>query len=368
VTALDAGFIALDAGFIALDAGLTALDAILGLDHPWYRDGNLSDYRRFAQWAAAAEPHLPLLSVEDHRCLPDDRRVRYDQRRIWHNSHLPLVTTPLIERVRAEMDQRLAYNQSVDDGRKHVIIDGEGGLGKSSAARDYARRAYRHYAQDDCESPVVPVVWIKVPAAQGVEPLLDAIARFVGYPFKARTVGRQALLVADYIAKCDTQLMVLDDAHRLHEQRRSKDSTINLLKWFSDTAGIGYLITAVDLRSKGWYQDSVNDTQWWERVFVIEVRRNLGADTIEAFETRLMLLKHRPGTLATKELSKRLYRRTEGRIGRLAELLGNAARTAILDGSERINAELLEHTTTSGVNHILPAGDREGTVGPGGPA
>ena len=345
---------------------MTATDTGLELDHPWYRDGNFRDYERFAQWAAAGEPQLPLLSVKDHRALPDDVRARYDKRRIWHNSHMPLVTTPLIAAVRSEMDQRLAYNESVEDGRKHVIIDGEGGLGKSSAARDYARRTYQRYAAgDDNERPLVPVVWVKVPAAEGVEPLLQTIGRFLSYPFRANTVGRQALLIADYLAKCGTALMVLDDAHRLHEQRRSKDPTINLLKWFSDTAGVGYLITAVDLRSKGWYQDSINDTQWWERVYVIDAHRNLGATTddaamwrglVEALEKRLILSKHRPGTLSGKELSKRLHQRTEGRIGRLAELLGNAARTAILDGSERITADLIDRTTASGVNHLLGNG------------
>jgi hypothetical protein len=345
---------------------MTALDTGLELDHPWYRDGNFRDHERFAQWATAGEPKLPLLSVKEHRALPDHDRARYDKRRIWHNSHMPLVTTPLIARVRSEMDQRLAYNETVEDGRKHVIIDGEGGLGKSSAARDYARRTHQRYvADDEHERPTVPVVWVKVPAAEGVEPLLDTITRFVGFPFRANTVGRRALLIANYIAKCGTQLMVLDDAHRLHEQRRSKDSTINLLKWFSDTAGVGYLITAVDLRSKGWYQDSINDTQWWERIYVIDVHRNLGAATddaarwrglVDALETRLMLMKHRPGTLGGKELSKQLHQRTAGRIGRLAELLGNAARTAILDGSERITADLLGRTTVSGVNHLLSAG------------
>jgi hypothetical protein len=346
----------------------------LELDHPWYRDGNLRDYERFAQWAAAGEPHLPLLSVKERLALPEDQRARYDKRRIWHNSHMPLVTTPLIAAVRAEMDQRLAYNETVEDGRKHVIIDGEGGLGKSSAARDYARRIYQRYAAgDEDERPLVPVVWVKVPAAEGVEPLLQTIARFLIYPFRASTVGRQAVLVAEYLAQCGTQLMVLDDVHRLHEQRRSKDSTINLLKWFSDTAGLGYLITAVDLRSKGWYQDSINDTQWWERVYVIDVHRNLGATTddaaqwrglVDTLEKRLMLMKHRPGTLVGKELSKRLHHRSAGRIGRLAELLGNAARTAILDGSERITAELLERTTISGENHLLSTIGRS-SPGPG---
>jgi hypothetical protein len=338
----------------------------LELDHPWYRDGNLRDYERFAQWAGAGEPQLPLLSVKERLALPEDDRARYDKRRIWHNSHMPLVTTPLITAVRAEMDQRLAYNETVEDGRKHVIIDGEGGLGKSSAARDYARWTYQRYAAgDENERPVVPVVWVKVPAAEGVEPLLQTIGRFVGYPFRANTVGRQALIVAEYLDKSGTALMVLDDVHRLHEQRRSKDPTINLLKWFSDTAGLAYLITAVDLRAKGWYQDSINDTQWWERVYVIETHRNLGATSddaamwrglVEALEKRLMLSKHRPGTLSGKELSKRLHQRTEGRIGRLAELLGNAARTAILDGSERITADLLERTTASGQNHLLGNG------------
>jgi len=346
---------------------LTAVDPRFDLDHPWYRDGNLGDHERFARWAQAGEPRLTMLSAREHAALPPDQRALYDRRRIWHNSHMPLVTTPLITTVRAEMDQRLAYNETVDDGRKHVIIDGEGGLGKSSAARDYARRVYTRCTQSGGEAPVVPVAWVKVPATQGVEPLLDTIAGFVGFPFRAKTVGGQALLVADYIAKCGTQLMVLDDAHRLNEQRRSKDSTINLLKWFSDTAGVGYLITAVDLRSKGWYQDSINDTQWWERVIVIDVHRNVGATAadaamwrglIDALEKRLLLLKHRPGTLNGKELAKHLHQRSAGRIGRLAELLGNAARTAILDGTERITADLLERTTTSGVNHLLPPAPR----------
>ncbi len=339
-----------------------ALDLKLDLGHPWYRTDNLTNYERFAEWAEATYPELPLLTRAERADLPGDLQARYDECRLWHNLHLRQVDTPLITRVRAEMDQRLAYNAGVEDGRKHLILDGEGGLGKSTAARDYARKAFHDLSSAGEGGPTVPVVWVQVPATQGIEPLIDAISRYVGWVFGRGTVGRKAGLLADFLVRCGTELVVLDDGHRLHEQRRSKEPTINFLKWFSDAGRVGYLMTAVDLRSKGWFQESRNDTQWWERVAVIDVHRNFGTDEMDAslwkglileLEERLLLLDHTPGTLASATMAKYLYKRAEGRIGRLAELLGYASRTAMNDGTEKITKALLEQTTTSGTAQLF---------------
>jgi len=342
---------------------MTAADLAILLDHPGYRADTLHDHVRFAEWMRSGSPVLPLIPLDEYRDLDPKTRAKYDDRRNWHNFHPPLIPTPLVKSVRAEMDQRMAYNEGVEDGLKHLILDGGGGLGKSSAARDYVPRAYQNCLLRGDATPSVPVVWVKVPAMLGIEPLLKAIGDFVGCPFQARTVGRYGVLIAEFLVTCGTRLLVLDDLHRLNEQRHSKETTINFLKWLSDAAHVGYLVTAVDLRSKGWYQDGYNDSQWWERVIVLDVHRNAGADEddaaawkgiIEDLEERLLLMKHRPGTLTkSDEMAKYLHARTQGRIGRLVELLGNAARTSILDGSERITRELLETTTTSGVNHVV---------------
>lgn len=223
----------------------------------------------------------------------------------------------------------------LDDKRKSrqsCRIVGESRTGKTVACNAYKLR--NKPTQNGQQTPIVPVVYIMPPTKCTAKDLFKEIIEALRYKAVKGTVSDFRSRAIDILKACEVEMLIIDEADRLNldifsEVRDLKERNISVVLVGTDR------LDAVIKR----------DEQVHNR-FRSHLRfgKLTGEDfkrTVGIWESNVLKLPV-PSNLARPEMQKILLKATEGYIGRLDELLREAAIKSLSRGHKRIEKDVLQ--------------------------
>ncbi|WP_334138337.1 ATP-binding protein [Corynebacterium variabile] len=309
--------------------------------------------------AAPREP-LPRLTRPELRALDEEAFEDYnDARMLWH-ANPSIIKTPQVLHVFDVIDQVMASNgRDSDRVRGSVVIDAEAGVGKTTAAIQYARQFHRkterrHGVLTPEGHQRLPVAFVQLKDVVTLKALNRAILNFYGHPAATRSNTSQlGDLAVDCVLSCRTQMIVLDDLHFIDFTERNGKQISNHLKGLANQMPVTFVYTGVDMRRRKFFDEGLDGT---DIVYAQTSRRTTRADLgpfsirdaegatdwaklLTSFEDQLHLAESHPGMLLSH--AKLIHERTQGYIATLATLIERACFLAIRDGSERITEDIL---------------------------
>lgn len=316
---------------------------------------------------AAKRPRPELLSKGEIRRLSESAREEYKVIRDgWHNNLGPF-KTPQLAAVFEDLHDVLDSNaQDGHHAKGAVAIDGFPGLGKSTAVESFAKEFHlreirRHGEFTTAGDERWPVCRIGMRGNTSMKDFNAALCDFYAHPGRTSgnttELGRRAL---DYVLKCDTRMLIIDDLHFLHWQHHGGIEISNHFKYIANDFPVTLVSIGIGLIERGVLMDASYDealAQTSRRTTVLQMSR-YDMDTpqsprelqhqrsdwralLTTIEERLVLGDKRVGMLA-EDLSDYLYLRSTGHIGSLMDLIRKGCTRAIRSGVETLNQSLLD--------------------------
>lgn len=301
--------------------------------------------------AGPREP-LTLLTRHEMNALSEDALEDYNAARaVWHANPAAVRTTQVATAF-SIIEQVMAGNHRDGDRlRGAVAIDSESGLGKTTIAtrygRDFSRRTFRRYGRTTATGAQrLPVAFVPLPGETTLKGLNKQILKFYRHPAATRsTTTDLSSLVADCVTTCETRLMIIDDLHFVDYSHRDGRSVSNHLKGLANALPLTLMFTGVGLMKRRFFTEGVDGqpelAQMARRTtrcpvspFTIATDAGFRAwvDLLTALQCQLMLADAAPDVLVGH--ARELFRRTQGRIGSLTDLLEHACQVAIATGIE----------------------------------
>lgn len=320
---------------------------------------------------AAARQPLQRLTRAEMAGLDEDARADYDEARMVWNANPPTIRTPQLSQAHSIIDQVMASaRRDGDKLRGSVVIDAPPGLGKTTIATRYARTfhraTYRRYGPTTEEGHQrLPVAFIPLSAGMTLKGLNAKILEFYGHPaaYRASTT-RLGSLAVDCVVSCQTRMIVIDDLHFIDFKHRNGMEVSNHLKWLANEMPVTFVFVGVQLAAKRFFdegtlgeatayaQTSRRATRCPVSPFRIDSDAAMSGWTslLRSFEDHLVLADAHPGMLT--DHAKEIYRRTQGRIASLTNLIDRACWIAITSGLERIDATVLEQVRVDNAGEL----------------
>lgn len=304
-------------------------------------------WRRFADH----QPQPPeLLDDAALEALAAGERAGYDEARKDYHADLPMVNTPVIQKVIATSRLLIQLNRHQVSARRGVIISGASGTGKTTALTQLGRTHELHVRKRHPDDQYrLPVLYVTVPPAATARMLAVEFARFLGLEFTTRAnITDIVNAVCATAAHTRVELVCIDEIHNLNLATRAGADVSDQLKYFAERLPATFVYAGIEVEAQGLFA-GVRGRQIAGRFTVIPAapfsygtgeQREQWRALIATLETLLRLHRHRAGTLTG--LDEYLYRRSGGMIGSLSQLIRGAAILAIDDGSEQITRDLLE--------------------------
>ncbi|ROS23717.1 TniB family NTP-binding protein [Cellulomonas sp. PhB150] len=313
--------------------------------------------------AAGREPLRRLDRGALARLSPVER-ADYDEARTVWNANLPTIRTSQLVRSYSIMDQVVASSRRDGDRlRGSVVIDSPAGVGKTTIAtryaRDFHRRIYeREGALTDEGHQRLPVAFIPLSAGVTLKGLNTKILEFYGHP-GAQRASTTALgsLAVDCVLSCQTRMIVIDELHFIDFKHRNGMEVSNHLKWLANEMPVTFVYVGMELEAKRFFDEGLLPDQ---STYAQTSRRatrcpvspfDISSDShyqawnylLRAFEEHIVLADARPGMLT--ELANELFRRTQGFLVSLTNIIDRACWIAIATGTERIDETVLAAVT-----------------------
>ncbi|MBT9314365.1 TniB family NTP-binding protein [Leptothoe spongobia] len=217
--------------------------------------------------------------------------------------------------------------------RQSCRVVGESRTGKSIACEAYF---YRNKPQQETgKKPIVPVVYIQPPQKCGSKELFKEIIEFLKYRATKGTVSDFRGRTMEVLKGCEVEMLIIDEADRL------KPETFADVRDFYDKLGISVVLVGTDRL------DAVikRDEQVYNRFRACHRFGKLsGTDfvkTVKIWEQSVLKLPV-ASNLTSKTMQKILLEATEGYIGRLDEVLREAAIRALSQGMKKIEKSVLQ--------------------------
>lgn len=315
---------------------------------------------------AAARDPLEQLDRRQLAALTAEEREDYDEARMVWNANLPTVRTPQMIDAYSVFEQVMASSRRDGDRQRgSVVFDAEAGRGKTTTvtrfARDLHRRIYRREGPVTAEGHQrLPVAFIPLSAGMTLKGLNQKILEFYGHPAASRSSTTTSLgaLAVDCVLSCQTRLIVIDDLHFIDFRHRHGIEVSNHLKWLANEMPVTFIYVGIQLAEKRFFDDGLAGEQ---AVYAQTSRRatrcslsafHLNSDagyqvwvkTLRAFEDGIVLADAHPGMLT--DHAREIFRRTQGNIASLTNLIDRACYLAIAAGTEAIDADILAAVTT----------------------
>lgn len=274
-------------------------------------------------------PHLSPL-VAEVADLDDQARLDY----VAKDRFIPY---PRADEVFAEMEDLYRRDDAIrPQGR---LLVGHPLMGKTTLIAEFLRR---HSASDNPEgdAAIVPVVSVQFPeiANDGVYP--EILARLNARLPKASKPRDLRQTTVDFLGKVGMRLLIIDEFHNILEGNASAQRKgLNSIKYLMNelrrpvvVIGTAEVINAIK-----------SDPQIYSRLRPMILPRFQDdakfQELLVGFEALLPLRK--PSNLHDPELSSLIYQYTLGIMGNVSDLLNDAAKLAIKNGTEQITeAEL----------------------------
>lgn len=325
----------------------------------WRRLTVKEGWRRFVEDEPTERPER--MRLGDYRRLDDRSRSAYDLERVRHAHGFGPIRS-LYAEVHRTLERLVVSNEVRGPGARHgAALDGNPGNGKTTIVshfgRHYERRCRQRYPGELTPDghEYLPVVYVNVDALPTIKGLNHALLTFYGMGPPQHANARQLTqLVLDCARSCRTSLIVIDDIHLLELRREADRDANNHLKRLANDLQATFVYAGVGLSHGGFMHEGLYGadaalaqiSQRFKRLAVEPLRRSTPAEratwlgVLQVFERELVLLGSKPGDLTGH--ADQLWRRTQGVIGSLTQLLTEAAAEAIDTGGERITSKLLD--------------------------
>jgi hypothetical protein len=227
----------------------------------------------------------------------------------------------------------------------------------SHFGRHYERRCRQRYCHELTPDghEFLPVVYVNVDSLPTVTGLNHAILTFYGMGPPRHAKARQLTqLVLQCARLCQTSLIITDDIHLMELRREADRDAKNHLKRLANDLQATFVYAGVGLSRGGFMHEGLHgaDTalaqisQRFKRLPVEPLRRSTPGEratwlgVLQVLERELVLLQAKDGDPTGQ--ADYLWRRTQGVIGSLTQLLTDATAEAIDSEQERVTRKLLD--------------------------
>lgn len=336
----------------------------------------LADRTTLDGFTAFASQHDEIVAPLSPKALTDmsEQSIsRHDEERRRSLANPPIVLTPIVKKLMAELDRLVADNAARAPGDKvHLGFQGIAGIGKTRGVLHASKIVWNRERTTHGEvvttgkikAPRVPVLYSTAPAVKSYKQLIGSVLRF----FDARATGNAEAMTEQFLhllQVAETEVVVIDDAHALRGRSReslamadSLKALINRIPCTVVFVGTGFENTVLFGQTVGGNDDPA--AQLRHRVVHLEhppYRRpdrddpGTFAKLIKALEEPIStgLRDHRPGTLSSSTNARWIYDQTDGITARVGKWL-SAAAVAAVGNDERVTRTLLERTPAPGMN------------------
>ncbi|WP_375513403.1 TniB family NTP-binding protein [uncultured Nostoc sp.] len=217
--------------------------------------------------------------------------------------------------------------------RQSCRVVGESRTGKTVACDAYR---YRQKPQQEVgRPPIVPVVYIQPPQKCGSKDLFKEMIEYLKFRATKGTVSDFRGRAMEVLKGCGVEMLIIDEADRL------KPETFAEVRDIYDKLGIAVVLVGTD-RLEAVIK---RDEQVYNRFRACHRFGKLSGkdfqDTVQAWEDRVLKLPV-SSNLTTKDMLRILTSATEGYIGRLDEILREAAIRSLSKGFKKIDKAVLQ--------------------------
>jgi len=217
--------------------------------------------------------------------------------------------------------------------RQSCRVVGESRTGKSFACEAYF---YRNKPQQKTgKKPIVPVVYIQPPQKCGAKDLFKEIIEFLKHRATKGTISDFRGRAIEVLQACEVEMLIIDEADRL------KPETFADVRDIYDKLAISVVLVGTDRL------DAVIkcDEQVYNRFRACHRFGKLSGEdfkkTVALWEQQVLKLPV-ASNLTSKEMLRILTVGTEGYIGRMDEILREAAIRALSSGLKKVEKKTLE--------------------------
>lgn len=217
--------------------------------------------------------------------------------------------------------------------RQSCRVVGESRTGKSVACEAYF---YRNKPQQTIgKKPIVPVVYIQPPQKCASKELFKEIIEFLKHRATKGTVSDFRGRAIEVLQACEVEMLIIDEADRL------KPETFADVRDIYDKLGIAVVLVGTDRL------DAVikRDEQVYNRFRAHHRFGKLSGEefqkTVAIWEQKVLILPV-ASNLAGKEMLRILISATEGFIGRMDEILREAAIRSLSRGFKKVDKTVLQ--------------------------
>ncbi len=217
--------------------------------------------------------------------------------------------------------------------RQSCRVVGESRTGKTVACDAYR---YRQKPQQEVgRPPIVPVVYIQPPQKCGSKDLFKEMIEYLKFRATKGTVSDFRGRAMEVLKGCGVEMLIIDEADRL------KPETFAEVRDIYDKLGIAVVLVGTD-RLEAVIK---RDEQVYNRFRACHRFGKLSGkdfqDTVQAWEDRVLKLPV-SSNLNSKDMLRILTSATEGYIGRLDEILREAAIRSLSNGFKKIDKAVLQ--------------------------
>jgi DNA transposition AAA+ family ATPase len=234
------------------------------------------------------------------------------------------------------LDQVSKLHDWLDGKRKSgqsCRIVGESRTGKSSACEAYF---YRNKPQQETgKKPIVPVVYIQPPQKCGAKDLFKEIIESLKHRATKGTISDFRGRAMEILRACEVEMLIIDEADRL------KPETFADVRDIYDKLSISVVLVGTDRL------DAVIkcDEQVYNRFRACHRFGKLSGEdfkkTVALWEQKVLKLPV-ASNLTSKDMLRILAAGTEGYIGRMDEILREAAIRSLSSGYKKVEKKILE--------------------------
>jgi len=260
----------------------------------------------------------------------DKERIQAVQKGCW----LP---HPYALRILDELD--LVMNQpKVDGAPMGKAIIGRSGAGKTTVLKHFMRVTTK-----DAESSEGQPIYLNVPSGPSLNTLLISILEAVNdFKAAARTAGEKEKRIKRILSNLKPSVIIFDEAQNLAEGTlKQTRNCFNAIKTISNELSIPTILAGTEdlIPAVG------KDDQYMRRWRAVRLE-TYSANNQAFVELVNVMVKGVPLEKQALPLPKtayaKIHKHSDGVIGLVKELLVNATRLAIMDGSERIKVDHIQ--------------------------
>jgi DNA transposition AAA+ family ATPase len=263
------------------------------------------------------------LATELGNLPKDEQWVTAEIERLRRKSVLPLTH---VKELHEWLDGKRKARQS-------CRLLGESRTGKTFACESYVLR--NKPKQIGKQTPVVPVAYTMPPTKCGTKDFFKSIIEYMKYRAVKGTISDFRSRAMDILKASEVELLVVDEADRLHPD------TFPEVRDISDKLGIAVVLVGTERLDKAMKNDEqVRNRFRAHRQFDKMVGQKF-EEIITIWEKKVIALPV-PSLLNTTKTRELLYSATGGYIGKLDEILREAAIKSLSSGHKKIDFLILQ--------------------------